>query len=153
MRSCGNRLELPVDDDPLSCFERFGLEIDDGNLFELIFSLFPRFSGVNDRLGLTDKSAEPTGRRSIKECLLECFGGGLTSSLNPQIKLLNTEGPAAARFCLLNVLEFGFCRKFAGRRKTPFTSHPGTYLAAKWLISGACGEMPLSKFWKMKESD
>lgn len=82
----------------------------------------------------------------MKECLLECFGGDLTKSLNPQIRLLNTEGPAAARFCFLKALEFGFCKKFAGRRKTPLTSQEEKYLAAKWLISGACGEMPFSKF-------
>lgn len=41
--------ELPVDDDPLSCFDRFGLEIDEGNL-ELMFpSLWLNNSGVSER--------------------------------------------------------------------------------------------------------
>lgn len=78
---------------------------------------------------------------------MECFVCGFTKSLNPQIMLLNTDdGPEVARFCFLSVLEFGFLMKFAARRKTTFGSHVGKYFWAKCEISGACGDIPLSKF-------
>lgn len=72
-------------------------------------------------------------------------------SLMPQIKLLNTDcAPAAARVCFLKAFEFGFLMKLTGRRKTAFGSQSGTYLLAKKEMSGACGEMPLFKFYKLR---
>lgn len=67
-------------------------------------------------------------------------------SLIPQMKLLSTEGPPDDRVCFLKVLEFGFLMKLAASRKTRFESQSGRYFLAKCEISGACGEIPLSKF-------
>lgn len=64
IKSCGWRLELLLDDS-LSCFARFGLEIDEGNLFELIVPLLLESvgSGVTDRFltGNNDVSLELSG--------------------------------------------------------------------------------------------
>jgi hypothetical protein len=64
----------------------------------------------------------------------------------PQIKLLSTDGPADDRFCFLSVFEFGFLMKLIASRKTKLGSQFGTYFDAMWEISGAWGEIPLSKF-------
>lgn len=83
---------------------------------------------------------------------MECFGKGFTKPLNPEIKESKSEGFVEPFwFCFFKVLLLGFLMKFAGSRKIAFGSQSGTYLPAKCEMSGACGEMPLSRFCEGKE--
>ena len=123
IKSFNGRLEL--DDDPLSCFARFGLEIDDGNLFILPSLRSVTRSGVSERFFKDDVDGLRRGT-SDEEYRLECLGTGFTMSFKPQIKLLNTDGPFDVRFCFRSVFEFGRLMKFTARRKTKFGSQSGT---------------------------
>lgn len=119
----------------LSCFAKFGLEMDEGNFPPWLLTLFILPSskvGVKERCNVdestcddeVDNSELPESRESIKECRFEgnvLLARGFTLSLNPQKRLPKTDWASAGRSCFLDT-RVCFRRKLAGNINAMFGS-------------------------------